>query len=69
MNWLDTLKSDLNAAALWIAAGIVSIGVWIVRTVLTNKAQVQALEDSIGEIQQNVRLLTKAMLDRRGNEE
>ena len=69
MDWMDRIRDDVNAAALWVLAGLGSLCVWIVRTVLTDRARVNAIEVSIGEIQENVRLLTGAMLDAKNKNE
>ena len=68
-DWAERVKDDINAAFLWILAGVVTAGLWVVRTVLTDRARVNAIENSIGEIQKNVRLLTGAMLDTKAKEE
>ena len=69
MDWIDRIKDDVNSAALWVLASLAGLAVWIVRTVLTDRARVDAIEGSIGEIQKNVRLLTGAMLETKSHDE
>ena len=73
MDWIERLKDDANAAILWLLAAIAGAAVWTVRTVLTDRARVDKLEESLraiktdmdgsmGNLRDDIRQLTGHLL-------